>query len=393
MFTASIVVSLIGALGVFFIYLLGKEIYNETTGILAALFIGFSPFIVMASHWIMTDIPVLTFITIAFYLLILASKKQNNFLYLLSGLFFTISILTRFTALILIFVIPVYMFINRIKIKQMFYFIVGFLVSLLPYLIWAQSKYGFFLAPFINARRAVSDQVGSIFFYLKHFFEVYPLIVFIGILIYFGFLIFKFMSNKKIRLNKNDIVFIIWGIIFFCYISIMPHKEPRYILLLTIPLYLLSSRGYDLIFKYKRIKILLISVTILLVIFSFAGAFSKIGPISKERISFINRRITDEVAVSRYLVSLNKTVNLIYSNQNYPVYAYYTGMDVEVLINQDRHFYNVFPNNMKKEGFFIYYKSVKKEPNKKWLDSNKKFIRLKEIGDVIVYDYKPISQQ
>ena len=64
-FTAGFVVALLGTIGVFFIYLIGKEGYNKTVGLLAALFLGFSPFIVRASHWIMTSVPSLTFIIIS----------------------------------------------------------------------------------------------------------------------------------------------------------------------------------------------------------------------------------------------------------------------------------------------------------------------------------------
>ena len=92
--------------------------------------------------------------------------------------------------------------------------------------------------------------------------------------------------------------------------------------------------------------------------------------------------------MSEYLKGLNST-DIIYSNQNYPVYAYYTGMRLQALWPQDKTFYDVFPKNMEEAGFFILYRNVNKEPNFQWLESSDKFTRLKEFGEIIIFSYKP----
>lgn len=399
-FTSSVIVSLLGTIGVLFIFLLGKELYNVEIGLLSALFLGFSPYMVTASHWIMTDIPSLTFITISFYLLVLASKKNNIFLYSLSGVFFGISILTRFTSLILLFIIAIYVIINKIEWKKIVFFCCGLIVSLLPYLIWAQITYGFFLIPFINAQKAVSDNVGNVLFYIINFLKVYPFIIVLGLFIYIGYLfllvnttikkgaksiIIKFKIVMNNNINKLDIVLCLWIFIFLIYISIIHHRELRYTIPIAIPAYLLASRGYTIFVnnKNKFIKSFSILFIIILSIANFGESFSRLNE------PFINTEMTDAVAVSTYIKSLNQENSVIYANNDYPVYAYYTGMKVVKLEYQDESFYKFYLEDMNRNGFFIYYKNTEKEPSQSWLDSNSHFLKIKEVGNIIVYEYVP----
>ena len=84
MFTASVITSLLGTLGVLFTFLVGKKLYNEEIGLLSALFLGLSPFTATASHWIMTDMPSLSFIIISFYLAVLAVKRNSKWFVLVT---------------------------------------------------------------------------------------------------------------------------------------------------------------------------------------------------------------------------------------------------------------------------------------------------------------------
>ncbi len=59
--------------------------YNKYVGLIAATLLGLSHFIVLHSHFIHTDVPSLTFLTIAIYLFIIKDNKVNQ---LFSGLFF-----------------------------------------------------------------------------------------------------------------------------------------------------------------------------------------------------------------------------------------------------------------------------------------------------------------
>jgi len=353
---------------------------------------------VTASHWIMTDIPSLSFITISFYISILAVKRHNNCLFLFSGILCGVSILTRFTSLILLFVIPLYLLVNKISIKKLLLFGYGLGGILLPYLIWAQIRFGFFLSPFINANMAVSDTVDGAFYYLKNFLTIYPLIILLGLIVYIVYqvlllkpsilkkpqeLLVQFHIKLTNKFSRDDLVLGLWAILFLIYISITPHKEVRYIIPIALPLYILSAKGFYALFENKKplIKTAVLLFIIILSISSFSGAFSRLNE------PFFNTQETAPIKISNYLKSLEVKNEVIYANHDYPVYAYYTGMNVVVLVNQDQHFYAVFPNNMQENGYFVYYKNILKEPNYDWLESNEHFNRLKEIEDILVYEY------
>ena len=380
-FTSGVMVALLGTIGVFFMYLLGKEAYNETVGIIAALSLGLSPFMVTASHWIMTDSPSMTLIIMALYFLRRASKTQEDYLFFFAGVFFSAAILMRFTSLVLIIVLALYFFVDRTSRRRIKICVLGFALALLPYLIWAQYEYGFFLSPFIKANRAVSDATGGGLFYLSHFIEVYPLLVVIGLLIYAVWecraLISKerFGGNRRIEAqgaqSRMDVILVGWILLFLAYISLVPHKEVRYILPMAPAVYLLSSRGYTFLLSCKNRSVYygVLFMVIILGVFSFSSSFSRLQE------PFINEAVSDPVGVSQYITSLYMEDGVIYANTDYPVYAYYTGMDIKVLRDQDETFYESFASTMDRKGFFVYYKNLKKEPAQEWLDAQKQFTK------------------
>src|SRR3989344_5389816 len=156
--------------------------------------------------------------------------------FFLSGFFLAVAILTRFTQLILISVFIVYIWVNKIPLKKVKWIVAGSALLMIPYLVWAQVKVGFFLTPFIKANRVVSDQVGNMWFYVMNITKVYPLVMLSGLLFYVGM-----MYKKR---SKIDGVLMAWILIFVVYISLTPHKEWRYILPITVPLFLICARGY-----------------------------------------------------------------------------------------------------------------------------------------------------
>jgi len=136
-----------------------------------------------------------------FYCLLLYLKKERNVYLILAGMFFSLSILMRFTSLILGFVVLSYFFIKKIKCVKFLWFFASSFFSLLPYIFYAQIKYGNFLLPFIRAQTAVSDLVGNKFFYFIHFNEIFCWIVSIGILI---FALSKIFSNRLCQVENSS---------------------------------------------------------------------------------------------------------------------------------------------------------------------------------------------
>jgi 4-amino-4-deoxy-L-arabinose transferase-like glycosyltransferase len=397
--TASIVVSLISTLGIWGIYLVGKELYGELTGIIAAAFFAVTPFFITASHWIMTDVPSVTFIAFAFYFLILASRKNHVLLYGLAGAFFSAAVLLRFTSLILLFVVPLYFFVCKIRWQKLIPVCIGGAVLMLPYLVWAQLRFGFFLMPFIRANIAVNEPEGGPLYYLIHFAEVYPAYIIVGILIYV-FLFFlllkpKFQKlrtenfydvsvarNLKMETYRNDIVLWLWLILFLAYLSFIPHKEPRYIIPAAIPLFIIGAKGYaDLLQRRNVVSYAIVLLLAILIVPACVTAISHLqGP-------FINRTLTSPIIASQYIVEHYPNAH-IYANHDYPVFAYYTGLPVQV-VPGDSSFFSVFQQEMQTPGIFVEYTDVGKYPRQEWLNNRTEFRPVYAINNIVLYEYTP----
>jgi len=94
------------------------------------------------------------------------------------------------------------------------------------------------------------------------------------------------------------------------------------------------------------------------------------------------------MGMSEYIKNNYPPETIVYTNQNYPVYAYYTGMKVVRLLHEDDSFYRTYKDAMKDKGLLIAYPRIKK-PSEEWLDGNPLFSKKKELDGIILYEYLP----
>jgi 4-amino-4-deoxy-L-arabinose transferase-like glycosyltransferase len=395
---ASIIVGIIGAIGNIYVYFVGKELYNEKIGIISSLIFAFTPFLVSNSRFLLTDIPSLSLIIIFFYYLIKGEKTNNKIFYILSGIIFSLAILMRFTSLILLFIVPLYFIIHQISYKKIISFGIGFSIIILPYFLWAQLTLGFFLKPFISARHMVGDFNEPYLFYFSNFINSFSIIILIGIIIWLISFILNIKINFKINkyelfftiktnfnklLEKNDLILLTWIIFFIGYISYVPHKELRYIIPIALPVILLASKGISQLFLIKKVKIknLFIGIMILLFIFSSYSSFSRMSE------PLINTYQTDEMKISKF-ISNKYHLNTIYTNHNYPVFAYYTGFKTIKLEYQNELFYSTYKDEMKENGLIIIYNDTNKEPNLNWLLNNSEFNYIDNFNEIFIFEFE-----
>ncbi|MEM2139250.1 MAG: glycosyltransferase family 39 protein [Candidatus Woesearchaeota archaeon] len=407
-----IIISFFGALSFIFMFLIGKELYNEKIGFLSSLFYGFMPFLVFYSKNIMTEIPSMAFFLIAIYLLIIYFKSQKiknhkKIIIFFSGVFFGLSFLTRFSTLILFIVLLLYLLLNTKKnfyllLKKIIILSFGFFITLIPYLIWLYFKTGN-LNIFINANKAVSDLNEPFYFYFANFFNAYSfflsITLFILIIIYLKILINRLNKinkenkqknhKKKNIIEKQDFILFFWFFLYIVYISTIPHKEIRYLIPAIYPLFFLSGKSLYLIESYlSNLKKNLGFIFLLIFIFLFFIFSKNVFDIEK-----INTYESDEIKVSKFLIDYatdlknkdNKVNNfVIYSRFNHPVYALYTNFNVVPIYQKD--FYKYYKRYMKEKGFFIYYKDLGDE-NEDWLINNKDFKKILEKNNIVVFEY------
>lgn len=394
-FAPCIVVALLGVLGPLFAFLIGKKLYGENAGLIACAFLALSPFVVLNAHFIMTDVPSLSFLCVSIYFLVLANKNQKSVNYLLCGLFFALAILMKFTSLILLFILPIYFLINRNEIKKAPWLIFGFAIPLLPYLIWAQITQGFFLKPFILAQGMVTGEVQPANFYIVNFFEVFPFVMFLGFIVWLFSAIFFLLQNKNnlsLLIAKEkcfEILFLSWIILFFIYLTWTPHKEPRYIIPLFLPFALLSSKGLAVLMKNKN-KLFNYATSALIIILIIFTLYPNIQKLSS--LPIINHERSSEMDVSDYILK-NYPANItLYARANWPVLAYYSGLKIEILpLTNTEAFYDKMNNTLQKDGIIIINEMLDKYPTKEFMDKNSKFKFVNKINEDLIYEFKQSS--
>lgn len=369
---AQLLIILFSLLSILFIYLITKEIYGEQEALLAGFLLAFTPFFVEYAHYLLTDLPALTLLCIAFYFLILGHKRNKNFHYFLSGLFFSLAILMKFTSLFSFFIIPLYFFLKKVPWKNILYLTGGILLGLLPFFIWAQITQGFFIAPFLFAPEQVTEPT-PLLFYLGTFLSIYPVIYLLGILLW---VIYYFLEKEPFFRNllRLDLLFLCWIIFFLLLLSALPHKETRYILPLALPLTILSARGIILWYKHKSrtFRTILLSLVFLLFIFSFAPSFDRFNE------HFIDNEKPTEIEVTEYILQHYPSETVLYSHYNYPVYAYYTKMNIS----------RIPDNPFQDKGILILYEQQDQLFSKDVKEDNR-FAFIRSFQNVSLYTFTP----
>ncbi len=384
--TASLIVAFLGALSPLFVFLIGNKIYGLKTGLIAGSILTVSPFIALNSNYILTDVPVITFLAISFYLILF---KENKVCIFFSGVFLSFAILMKFTAALMIVVFLFYFLLNRFKMRDILVFFIGAGLIMLPYLIWSQISLENFMEPFILGSEMVTDKNEPTLYYFKNIPKAFTFLIPIGL----TFLLLDILiqiKNKKIKIMKIDFVFILWILIFLIYLTKVSHKELRYILPISIPVILLASNGFSKLFdKIKKPYEILVWVTFIIYLIFLTQTTYAWENITKG--NFIDREITDEMKISDYLINEMNYSGKIYTNQRWPVFAYYTGLKTEILIPYDERFYEQYTSLMKEHGILIGMKNVK-IPQPSWLNEKQEFKYVHSIGDFFIYEYIPEEQ-
>lgn len=233
-------------------YLIGKESFNENVALLASFFLAFSPTFLFYSSALLTEISSTLFSLLTVYFFI-----RNR--YFLTGLFLSLSFMTRFLQLFILIPIILVLFLYKKKgLKKMISLSYGFLAILVPYLILNILLYKNVLHPFW-LQVFMTKYTGWVFhqpltFYFINLLKENFLIVFVII----GILIAPKQKNSK----KITILGIF--LLFFIFFNFIVHKEIRFIIVFLPYMYLVVCHGifkiFNLVKKKKRWVYLVISI-------------------------------------------------------------------------------------------------------------------------------------
>jgi 4-amino-4-deoxy-L-arabinose transferase-like glycosyltransferase len=133
------------------VYLLGREV-DAKVGVLSALLLAVFPFHILASRWVLTDAPSIIFLTLFMLYQYRGLRDRRRIDCLLSGVFFGLAVLTKFTIIYsAIMSLPLLVYFRRGNIGNIFYMGLGSVLLLSPYLAWNYLMFNDPLKSFVNA--------------------------------------------------------------------------------------------------------------------------------------------------------------------------------------------------------------------------------------------------
>jgi 4-amino-4-deoxy-L-arabinose transferase-like glycosyltransferase len=263
-FFVNFLIPVIGALSVILVYKLGKELFNEKIALISSLLFALVPLHVFYSGRVLTGVLFTFFILLTFLSFWKGYEKNYKKHKVLFGVFLALALLSRYTAL---WIIPIFflyfLFRNKslkfLKDKHLWYAILAFLGTLIPWFIYGLLEYGNPLGTFIHGMKA-STYWGGIqpwHFFFDYWLQMFSIvgIIFVIALIYIFY--------KKKFFKKEIYLLLIWFAFFLGMAICMPHKEDRFVLAIIPAMALISGYLLDKIKKYKK-QIIFIVVGILI---------------------------------------------------------------------------------------------------------------------------------
>lgn len=321
-FFSRILILIISLLVVYLTYSITRILFNKESALISSILISFSSIFFFFNFRIYTEIPTVLFVLFAFLFVL---KKR----YLFSGMFISFAFLTKFpSGIFLLCLIPL-LFSNK-KLKDnlinLKYYIIGFLIPVIPYFILNHIIYRNLLFPFISASKTISLVVGCN--YLRYQPWHYYFIIILKDNFFFLFsLIGMFLSIK--RFNKQNLSLLLCSLLPLLYFIQLHCREYRYIILFLPFIAVLSGIGIDslmrtlklnnIIKKITIIAILLISMSLAFFYYHSNEPIVKIMPQENFLHFAENKTIENQIWTTNPSVNLfvDKKVELLY----YPVYS------------------------------------------------------------------------
>jgi len=303
--SASIWCFLCSMLSLIVAFYLGKLLYSETTGILAAFLLAIFPLNVISSTRIISDVPLAFFTSLAILFFCYADKEEKKIFYFLSGVSLGLGYLAKITEVVVLCIFLLFCLFKvlkkRVFIKNLLFLLGGFLL-----VIFLEGCFYYYTVgkPFMNyyihhtacmfkymSEFIMSFSVGPInvmytngtpIYHLKHVFNVNS-----GDVSFFGYFYFLFFISIIYSLYKRRNYFLIFfSLLMFVFLEfgfvgmkfdvherkleyLMIFKQQRFLTLLTVPLMVVSS--YFLLELSKKSKLLVFTGVLFLVITSFVS--------------------------------------------------------------------------------------------------------------------------
>ncbi len=412
-YAAALVTALLNALGPAFLYLAGRRIFGRAAAAIAALLLAFGPFFTGIyqgqsgdlftngnGHSIMTDGPALTLIILSLLLLIRALEKQTILRFACAGFSLALPILMRFGSLSSMAMLSLMLLAANRRLRAILSGAAGFVLGMGPYLVWSRVYYGGFFETLRLGWVNLEGPAEPFFYYAKNAPVVFSWLAIVGLCLFLLREAYGFWVGKKELGAEPSSVFeqdqrrwkrflLLWTLGVFIFFSSISHKEARYEIPLAAPLLLLAGCGLASLVEFKKNGWRIAGG---LILFAALGANS--WPIyHRFDTGFFDHSISQEMVVSDYLKQNFPASTILYTNVNYPDFAYYTNMKVLALPETGEALYERI-SKLPSDGILIAYKiddsgnDAEVEPQISYLDANRHFTRIREFPTLILYQYR-----
>lgn len=283
-----------GLLSIFFTYRLGKSMYNEKIGLIAAAMMSFNWVFMFYTFRLLTDIPSLFFSVLCLNFFWIGYETKNKKYYLwLAVAFGMFSFLTRYMCFLTLFSVAIYLIVTRqfslIRDKNIWLaFILGILI-LSPIFYYYYTTQGNIFPAFASYHGSQStavdrslgwDTVTSVF----PMFITWPLVPFfvLGFILTMKMILYlDIIIKDKTKLEKNSLlVFLLLSITFVYLIFGIKVADARYYVFLSPAIFISTALGMNYtfekissLFKIKRYMILIAAVfCIILIVYQLKSA-------------------------------------------------------------------------------------------------------------------------
>lgn len=278
-----------GILTIIVAYCLAKEIYGAGVARVSAVMMAISFYSILASLQIDMDGSILSFLTVSTLYAYFIYLKSNRRRWLVaSSVFFGLSLLTKYSAVLIVLIVFVYMLLSkRDKLASVLPFVVigGAMALLFPVVSYVSGNWGIFTNTLSwGSENVAGHDMGILKSSVKHVYRIVqygtPLL-----------LLFPLISFARRRKKEENLLYA-WVAVYFLFYTFVVSggNISRYFMIIIPPLVILSARAFLILFDQLRMRDLLSIVGVALVLFGVIclqnGGAQTIEPFTLDRQNF-----------------------------------------------------------------------------------------------------------
>jgi 4-amino-4-deoxy-L-arabinose transferase-like glycosyltransferase len=410
-YAAEIVTALLNALGPLFMFLAGRRIVGQSAAAIAALLLAFGPFFVGVcpdgnggfvpncnGHSLLTDCPALTLILVSLWLGLRALEKPTALRFAVFGFSLAMAVLMRLGSLSSVGVLSLLALAATGRVRACLLSAAGFVLGMAPYLCWSKLQYGGFFETLRQGWWNLGGSEEPFGYYLKILPQMMSWLGLAGLALWLLRKAWEFQKmptlgawfrSKDAIPGGNrlpwDLFLMFWAVAVLVFFSILSHKESRYAIPLAAPLLLLSGVGLSTLLMSRRNLLkkagcALLAAALLVTIWPSHHRFDG---------GFIDHSVSNEMIVAQFLKDNLPSSTILYANQNYPDFAYYSGMNVIAIPEGGPELYQTL-DSLPAGCILIAYRvsdpgDPPPEPPIDFLDSDRHFSRYREFPTMELY--------